>query len=229
MRALVKARAEPGLWLEDVPGAGDRDQRRPDPGPQDRDLRHRPAHPLLGRVGAEDDPGAARDRARVRRRDRRRRLERERLPSGRHRQRRGPRRLRPVPQLHGRPAAPVRALDRPRRAAARRLRRARGAADDEHLAPLAGHRRGRGRDLRPLRERRPHGAHVSGARRGRPRHRRRPDRLHGGRGRASRGRAPRRRLRSERVSPRARAEDGSNGGDRPDGGRARRGSSASSA
>ena len=120
------------------------------------------------------------------------------------------------------PAPPVRALDRPRRAAAGRVRRARGAADDEHLAPLARRRRGRGRDLRPVRQRRPHGAHVPGARRGRARHRRRPDRLHGGRGRAPRRRAPRRRLRPEPVSPRARAADGRDGDGRPDGGRARR-------
>ena len=102
VKALVKARAEPGLWLEDVPEPSSRDQRRPDPGAEDGHLRHRPAHPLVGRLGAEDDPRAARDRPRVRRRDRGGGVERERLPPGRHRQRRGSRRLRPLSQLHGR-------------------------------------------------------------------------------------------------------------------------------
>ena len=41
----------PGLELRDVPDAGDRHQRRPDPGPQDRHLRHRPAHRVVGPVG----------------------------------------------------------------------------------------------------------------------------------------------------------------------------------
>ncbi len=205
-----------GALARGCPGAGDRDQRRPDPGAEDRDLRHRPPHPLVGCLGAEDDPGAARDRARVRRRDRRDRLERERLPPGRHRQRRGPRRLRPLPQLHGGQTAPVRALDRPRGATARSLRRAGRAADDEHLAPLAGRRRGSRRHLRPVRQRRPHGAHVPGARGGRARHRGRPDRLHGGRGRPPCGRPSRRRLRPELLPARAGAADGGDGRRRPD-------------
>ncbi len=100
-----------------------------------------------------------------------RRLERERLRGRRPRQRRGPRRLRALPQLHGRPTASVRALDRPRRAAARRVRRVRRAADDERLAPEAGSRRGRRRDLRPVRQRRAHRADLPRARRGRARSR----------------------------------------------------------
>ena len=46
--------------------------------------------------------------------------------------------LRAVPKLHGGAPAPVRPLDRARRAAAGRLRRVRRPADDEPLAPRAG-------------------------------------------------------------------------------------------
>ena len=60
------------------------------------------------------------------------------------------------------------------------------------------------------------------------RHRCRADRVHGGRGRPSRRRPVRRRLRPEPLPPRARARDGSDGGDRPDGDRASPRSSASS-
>ncbi len=45
------------------PGAEARRERRAHPDPQDRDLRHRHAHLHLGRVGAEDDPGADGGRA----------------------------------------------------------------------------------------------------------------------------------------------------------------------
>ena len=119
VQALVKAKREEGLWLEDVP--------EPEIGINDVLIRvHKTG--ICGTdlhiyswdaLGAEDDPGADGDRPRVRRRGRRRRLERERLPGRRPRQRRGARRLRALPQLHGRPAPPLRALDRPRRAAAR--------------------------------------------------------------------------------------------------------------
>ena len=141
MKALVKSRAEPGLWLEDVP--------EPEIGINDvlirvgttRDLRHRRAHPPLGRVGAADDPGAARGRPRVRRRGRRGRRERERLPAratvvsgeghvvcGRCRNcMAGRRHL----------CAHTIGLGVHRPGAFAELRR---AADDERLAPLAGHR-----------------------------------------------------------------------------------------
>lgn len=46
MKALVKEKAEPGLWLVDVPepevGPGEVKIR-----PADRDLRHRPAYPEI--------------------------------------------------------------------------------------------------------------------------------------------------------------------------------------
>ena len=62
MRALVKARAEPGIWMEEVPV--------PEIGPNDvlikvtenRDLRHRRPHLQLGPLGAEDRAGADGDR-----------------------------------------------------------------------------------------------------------------------------------------------------------------------
>ena len=69
------SRPRPGpACARDRAGPDDRHQRRPDPGPQDRHLRHRPAHRVVGRLGGEDDPAAARRRPRVRRRDRRGRL-----------------------------------------------------------------------------------------------------------------------------------------------------------
>ena len=161
---------------------------------------------VVGQLGGEDDRAAARRRARVRRRDRRGRLERQRLPPRRPRQRRGPRDLRPLPALHGRPAPPVREHGRPGRRARRLLRRVRRPADDEHLAPLGRDRRGGRGDLRPVRQRGPHGAGVRGPRRGRAHLRRRPDRAHGDRRRPARRRAPRRRLRADRRSGAALAE-----------------------
>ena len=114
MLALVKTAGRPGPRPARRPDARDRHQRRPDPGPQDGHLRDGPAHRIVGRVGRQDDPAAARRRPRVRRRDRRRRQQRHRLPPGRPRQRRGPRRLRPLPALPGRATPPVRQHDRPR-------------------------------------------------------------------------------------------------------------------
>ena len=61
----------PGLTLTRVKKPEVGPQRRADPGPEDRDLRHRHPHLQLGRVGAEDDPGADARRPRVHGRDRR--------------------------------------------------------------------------------------------------------------------------------------------------------------
>ena len=116
---------------------------------------------------------------------------------GRHRQRRGPPRVRPLPQLHGRAPAPLRAHPGRRRRPHGRVRRAHLAADDERLEARAGHRPGRGLDLRSLRQRRAHRARVPRARGGRADHGRRADRDHGGRRRAPRGRAARGRHRHE--------------------------------
>ena len=51
MLALVKTGPGPGLELRDVPEPAHRHQRRPDPRPQDRDLRHGPPHRVVGRRG----------------------------------------------------------------------------------------------------------------------------------------------------------------------------------
>ena len=133
-------------------------------------------------------------------RDRRGRLERERLRARRPRQRRGPRRLRPLPQLHGRPAPPLRAHDRA--SACNRP----GAFAEYVALPMTNvwhHWPGIDEDVAAIFDPFGNAVHtalvVPGARRGRADHRRRPDRLHGGRGRAPRRRAPRRRHRPEPV------------------------------
>jgi hypothetical protein len=56
MRALVKAKPEPGLWMEDVPDPRDRAGRGPDPRPQDVDLRNRPPHHSWDELGAGHIP-----------------------------------------------------------------------------------------------------------------------------------------------------------------------------
>ena len=63
MKALVKSRAERGLWLEEVAEPGHRHQRRADSRALHRHLRHRRAHLRLGRLGAEDHSGADGHRA----------------------------------------------------------------------------------------------------------------------------------------------------------------------
>ena len=68
--ALVKPASRPRPGAARRPGAADGHQRRPDPRPQDRHLRHRPPHRVVGSVGGEDDQAAAHRRPRVRRRGR---------------------------------------------------------------------------------------------------------------------------------------------------------------
>ena len=162
MLALVKRHAEPGLWLEDVPEPDARHQRRPDPRAPHGHLRHRPAHPkwdawaqrtipvpmVIGHefVGEIVAVGSNVNDFHARRR----------------RQRRGPRRLRPLPQLHGRPPPPVRAHQRRRRQPARRVRRVLIALPMTNVWHHAdGIDRRRRRDLRPVRQRRPHRARSS--------------------------------------------------------------------
>ena len=116
--------------------------------------------------------------------------------------------VRPLPALHGRPAPPVREHRGARRRSGWRVRRVRGAADDQHLASLAGGRRGGRRDLRPVRERGPHRPRVRGPRRGRPHLGCRPDRAHDDPRRPARRRAPCRRLGADRLPAGARREDG---------------------
>ena len=134
MKALVKSKREPGLWLEEIP--------QPTIGINDvlirvlprRHLRNRPAHLQLGRMGAAHHSRSHGHRSRVRRRDRGDRLQRQRFPAGRYCQRRGPRGVRPLPQLPGRTAPPVRAHHGRGREPAGRVCRLHRRADDQHLA-----------------------------------------------------------------------------------------------
>jgi threonine 3-dehydrogenase len=71
MKALVKARAEPGIWMQDIPEPSGRTQRRAHQGASLGHLRHGHAHLQLGRLGAEERAGADGGRPRVFRRDRR--------------------------------------------------------------------------------------------------------------------------------------------------------------
>ena len=214
MRALVKKEARPGLWLEEVPvptiGINDVLIKVLRTGICGTDV-HIYA---VGRLGPEDDPRPDGGRPRVRGRDRRGRLERQGLPRRRDRQRRGARRLRPLPQLPGRPPPPLQGHQGDRRQPPRRVRRVPRPADDQRLGPRPEHPPRRAGDLRPVRQRRPHGPAVRRARRGRADHRRRADRRHGREGRPPRRGAARRRHRREPVSPRAREEDGGHAGRR---------------
>ena len=168
------------------PGAEDRHQRRPDPGAADRHLRHRRPHLQVGRLGAEDDPRAHGDRPRVRRRDRRSRARTSPTSS--------PAISSAAKATWSAAAAatawPAAGISAPRRQGRRRespgrVRRVHRAADDQHLACTRdGVDRDVAGDLRSVRQRRPHGALVPGARRRRADHRRRPDRHHGRGGRA---------------------------------------------
>ena len=81
--ALVKTAAGPASSWRPCPTRS-RDQRRGRARAQDRHLRHRPPHRVVGSVGGEDDP-AARRWTRVRWRDRRGRQQRLRLSPGRPR------------------------------------------------------------------------------------------------------------------------------------------------
>jgi len=56
MKALVKERREPGLWMNRVPVRRNRAQRRPHQDREDGHLRHRPSHLQLGRVVAAHHP-----------------------------------------------------------------------------------------------------------------------------------------------------------------------------
>ena len=134
MKALVKSKAEPGLWLEDVPepeiGINDVLIRVDRTGICGTDLhiynwdawaqKTIPVPMVVGHefVGEIVEVGSnVAD-----------------FHPGRHRQRRRPRRLRPLPQLPGRPAASLHGHQGRRRQSARRVRRISRAADDQCLA-----------------------------------------------------------------------------------------------
>ncbi len=202
MKALVKARPEPGLWLEDVPkpAPGDRDVL--DPGSQDIDLRHRSAHPSLGCLGAVDDPRSDGRRPRVHGRDRtgRRRCGRPRSrPTG---GRRRPHHLRTLSQLQ---RWPPRVLPQPHRRRchpAGRVRRVRRDPRTERLRRPRAHRRQRRRRARSAGQRHPHRIAIRRRRRGRADHRRRADRHPGHGDRAPHRRSQRGRHRHQPLPPR---------------------------
>ena len=162
----------------------------------------------MGRVGAENDPGADARRSRVRGRDRRAGPGGARVRDRRPRLGRGPHHVRLLPQLPRRPTAPLPQHGGRRRQPRGRVRRVpRDPGVQRVPHPRRDPRRDR-RDLRPVRQRDAHGAVVQPRRRGRAHHRRRADRLHGGGDRAARRRAPRRRHRRQRLSARSRPADG---------------------
>ena len=107
--------ARTGHLARERPRAQGRPQRRHDPHPQDRDLRHRHPHLHVGRVGAEDDPGADGRRPRVCGRDRRDRQRGAGVRDRRPRLRRRSHHLRLLPQLSRRPPASLPQHDRRRR------------------------------------------------------------------------------------------------------------------
>ena len=190
VKALVKSSREPGLWLEDVPepaiGINDLLIRVLRTGICGTDL-----HIYDWDAWAQRTVSPCRwCRPRVCRRGGGGRRQRQRLSARRHRQRRRTSGLRALPQLHGRPAAPLRPYAGHRRQSRRRVCRIYRAADDQCLAPYARRsiwtwRRSSIRSATPCIPR-----WLSGAWRGRADHRRRADRDHGRRRGAPRRRAP---------------------------------------
>ena len=208
MKALVKSRAEPGMWLEDVPepGYGIDDvlirvlktgicgtdvhiynwdswaQKTIKPGTV-------AGHEFVGRIVAVGSNVAG--------------------PQGRRSgQRRGPHRLRPLPQLPRRTPPPLRQHAGRGREPERRLCRTDRGSGAEHLALRPA---GSARDLRDLRsagERSPHRAVLRSRGRGRAHHRRRTDRRLRGRHGAEDRRALRGGDRHQRLPPRPRRQDG---------------------
>ena len=214
MQALVKKEAKPGLWLDEVPlpriGINDVLIKVLRTGICGTDVHIE----TWDAWAQEDDSGADGGRPRVCGRDRRDGLERQGFPRRRDRQRRRARRLRPVPQLPGGPPASVQGHQGGRGQPSRRVRGIPVAADDQRVGSRPEHSPRRAVDLRSVRQRRPHGASVRRAGRGRLDHRGRPDRDHG------RERGPPRRCaargdhRRQSVPARAGAEDGRDPGRR---------------
>ena len=184
------------------PEADSRRSRCVDQGSQDIDLRHRPAHPPLGRLGAVDHSGADGRRSRVHGRDRgaRRRCGGAGgRPTGR---RRGARDVRSLPQLQRRPTRVLPQSHRRRRDPARGLRRIRRDPLGERVRRSAAHRRQRRRGARSVGKCHPHLASIRCRRRGRADHRGRPDRHPGDGDRAAHRRPQRRRDRCQPLSAR---------------------------
>ena len=193
MKALVKSKAEPGLWLEDVP--------EPEVGINDVLIRILKTAICGTDVhiynwddwAAADHPRAHGHRPRVRRRDRRRRVPTSRTSSPAN-----------SSAARGTSSAAAAATAWPAAATSARTPAASAStatapSPSTSCIPMTNvwgadraHPAGRARLLRSAGQRRPHRAVLRRAGRGRADHRRRPDRLHGGRHRAPRRRAPRR-------------------------------------
>ena len=208
MKALVKSKREPGLWLEDI--------EPPRPGMNDVLIRVRRAGicgtdvhiykwddwaqrtiPVPMAIGHEFVGEMVEAGSNV-----------ADFHSGRHRQRRRSRGVRALPQLPGRAPSFVRAYHGRGREPARRVRRIYRAADDQYLAARADGRSGYRRDFRSVRQRGAYRAVVSGAGRGRSGYRLRAHRPDGGRRREACRRALRGRDGHESVPAGAREEDG---------------------
>ena len=187
MKALVKAKAEPGLWLEDVPV--------PEIGINDvliqvrahRHLRHRPAHLQLGRLGPAR-PSRCRWSSATSSSARSSRSARTSTISTPARSSAARATWSAAAAATAWPAGGTCASDTQgvgvNRPGAFAEYLALPMTNVWHHAPAID--RGRRRDLRPVRQRGPHGAFVRRAGRGRADHRRRADRHHGGRRRAAR-------------------------------------------
>ena len=210
MKALVKSKAGARTLAGRDSRAGDRHQRRADSRALHGHLRHRCAHLRVGRLGAEDHSCADDHRPRICWQDRRRRIQCQRLLSRRHRERRGARGLRALPQLPGRQAASLRFCQGRRRQSAGGLCRIDFAPDDQYLEAQSRHQPGSCGHLRSIWQRCAYRAFVSCAGRGCADHRRRPDRHHGHpRGAARRGAACRGH-RPQSLPAGAGAQDGRN-------------------
>ena len=184
MKALVKREAAKGIWMEQVPV--------PSPGPNEVLIKLEKTaicgtdlHIYLWDEWSQRTikPGLVRLRA---------------WPAG---QRGRPHRLRALPQLPRRQAAPVPEHGRHRREPQRRLRRIHRDAGQQPVADPRPDPQRAGRVLRPLRQCRPLRAGVRRGRRGRADHRRRPDRHHCRRHLQAHRRAQRGGHRRQRLPP----------------------------
>ena len=211
MKALVKAEAEPGLWMRGR-------RRSPTIGPndvliqiaQDRDLRHRHAHLQLGRLGAEDHSrcrwsSATSSAGEIVELG----SEVARLRGRRARLRRGPHHLRPLPQLPRRPPPPLPQHRRRRRQPPGLLRRVPGHPGRQRLqaaatrspttSPRSSIRFGNATHTALSFDLVGEDVLITGAG---------PDRHHGRGDRPPRRRAPRRHHRRQRLPARPGAQDG---------------------
>ena len=189
------------------PGTRSRADGCVDQNQENLDLRHRRPHLEMGRLGAADDSGADALSATSSAAWSRRWAPASptsspgELVSGE-----GPHRLRPLPQLPGRPPPPLPEHPRRRREPSRGVRRIPLDPLPQCLQGRSEHPGGGHFHLRSARQRRAHRAVVGSGGRGRADHRGRSDRLHGRRDLQIRRRPPCRRHRCEPLPARTRRE-----------------------